>query len=251
MEFASYPSLRGRPVFITGGATGIGADIVRAFHGQGARVGFVDIQDEPAAALNASCGGDLWYSHCDVTDAPSLQKAIGDCSNDIGAITVLVNNAANDTRIKINDITPEIWDQSFDVNLRPHFFAAQAVRPGMASAGGGAILNLSSITWRHGPAELAAYASAKAGVVALTKSLGRAFGDDNIRVNAIEPGAVMTDRQRELWFKSQAQVDAIVERQSLKRVLLGEEIARMALFLASDDAGMITKQSFIVDAGIQ
>lgn len=251
MNFATYPSLRDQSVFVTGGATAIGADIVRAFHAQGARVGFVDIQDDAANALNAECGETLWYRNCDVTDVPSLRAAIADCAKAIGAITVLVNNAANDTRIQVDDITPEAWDHCLDINLRPHFFAAQAVRPGMVKARRGAIVNLSSIAWHYGPADIAPYVSAKAGIVGLTNALARAFGPDDIRVNAIEPGAVITDRQRALWFKTQAQVDAIVERQALKRVLLGDEIARMALFLASDDAGMITKQTFRVDAGLR
>lgn len=250
MNFASYPSLRGKHVFITGGASGIGADIVRAFHGQGARVSFIDLQDEVAAALNAECDGALWYRHCDVTDIAALQAAVAESAREQGDVTVLINNAADDTRMQIASITPEVWDSSMAVNLRPHFFAAQAVRTGMQAAGGGAIINLSSIAWHYGPPDLAPYASAKAAIIGLTYSLAKAFGDDNIRVNAIEPGAVMTDRQRELWYPTDAAVDEIVGRQAIKRVLLGDEIARMALFLASDDARMISKQSFRVDAGI-
>ena len=250
MTFGTYPSLIGQTVFVTGGATGIGADIVRAFCGQGAKVGFIDVQDAPARALRVECENAVWYRNCDVTDITALRSSLDDCADTIGNITVLVNNAANDTRIRIDDVTPETWDASLDVNLRPHFFAAQAVRPGMAAAGGGAIINLSSISWHYGPGDMAPYASAKAAIIGLTKSLARAFGDDNIRVNAIEPGAVMTERQRALWYKTDAEVDAMVARQALKRVLLGDEIARMALFLASSDARMITKQAFRVDGGI-
>lgn len=242
--------MNGQAVFVTGGATGIGADIVRAFCGQGAKVGFVDVQDEPAKALCAEYENARWYGNCDITEVSALQSALEDCAASIGQITVLVNNAANDTRVQIDDVTPETWDASLNVNLRPHFFATQAVRSGMAAAGGGAIINLSSISWHYGPGDMAPYTSAKAAIIGLTKSLAQAFGDDNIRVNAIEPGAVMTERQRALWYKTDAEVDAIVTRQALKNVLLGDEIARMALFLASSDARMITKQTFRVDGGI-
>lgn len=251
MSFAVYPSLRGRIVLVTGGASGIGADIVRAFHGQGARVGFVDIQDGAAERLNAECDGGLVYRHCDVTDIPAFQAAIVEISAALGPVTVLVNNAANDTREQVEDVSVEDWDLSQSINLRPQFFAAQAVRAGMAAAGGGTIINFSSIAWHGGPPQLTSYATAKAGVIGLTRSLARAFGGDNIRVNAIEPGAVMTDRQRELWYRTEEEVEYIVERQSIARVLSGDEIARAVLFLASDDARMITKQTLVVDAGIR
>ena len=250
MNFAAYPSLRGMPVLITGGASGIGADMVRAFHGQGARVAFLDIQDQAAQDLIADTDGAPIYRHADVTDIPALQAAIADIACEIGPLRTLVNNAANDKREAVADITPEDWDRAQAINLRPHFFAAQAVRPGMAAAGGGTIINLSSVAWRLGSGDIAPYVTAKAGILGLTRSLATALGPDNIRVNAIEPGAVMTERQRALWFKTEAKVQAMVDRQSLKRVLTGDEIARTALFLASDDARMITKQTFIVDAGL-
>lgn len=250
MSFATYPSLNGKSVLVTGGASGIGADIVRAFHGQGARVGFVDILDDAANNLNVECGGALTYRHCDITNIPNFQTTIAQIVAEIGPITVLVNNAANDRREEIAEISVEDWDRAQDVNLRPQFFAAQAVRPGMAAVGGGSIVNFSSIAWRGGAAKMTPYVTAKAGVIGLTKSLASAFGDDNIRVNAIEPGAVITERQRDLWFKSDAAVDAMVSRQALGRILDGTEIARAVLFLASDDARMITKQTLVVDAGI-
>jgi NAD(P)-dependent dehydrogenase (short-subunit alcohol dehydrogenase family) len=164
---------------------------------------------------------------------------------------VLVNNAANDQRHKIDDVSVEFWDHTQNVNLRHHFFAAQAVRAHMRELGGGSIINISSTAWRFGAAEMAAYAAAKAAVLGLTRALARAFGPDNIRVNAIEPGAVMTERQRQLWYKTEESVEAMVARQLIRRVLLGEEIARMILFLAADDSRMITKQSFVVDAGLR
>ena len=255
MSFAHYPSLAGRVAFVTGGATGIGADIVEALAAQGARVAFADVQREAAEALAQRIAArgqpEPLVLTCDVTDIAALQGAIAQTREAIGPIGVLVNNAANDQRHKVDDVTPDFWDHTQNVNLRHHFFAAQAVRPHMRELGGGSIVNMSSTAWRFGAAEMAAYATAKAAVLGLTRALARAFGPDNIRVNAIEPGAVMTQRQRDLWYTSEEQVATMVERQLLRRVLLGEEIARAILFLAADDSRMITKQSFIVDAGLR
>lgn len=249
MNSARYPSLEDMPVLVTGGATGIGANIVRAFHEQGARVAFIDVQDQPSNALTRELPGAV-YRHSDVTDIPALQDAIAELAQEIGTIRVLVNNAANDKREAVEDVSVADWDVAQATNLRPQFFAAQAVRPGMAAAGGGAIINFSSIAWRLGHGDMTPYTTAKAAVLGLTNALADAFGNDNIRVNAIEPGAVMTARQRELWFKTQEEVDAVVARQLIKRVLCGEDIARMVLFLASDEAQMITKQSFAVNGGL-
>lgn len=251
MQFASYPSLRDKVVLVTGGASGIGADIVRAFDGQGARVGFVDILDGDAAALNDACGGRLVYRRCDITDIPALQAAIAEIAAEIGAITVLVNNAANDKREAVDEVSVEDWDTAQAINLRPQFFAAQAVRAGMKAAGGGAIINFSSVAWEFGAPNMTPYVTAKAATIGLTRSLATAFGDDNIRVNAIEPGAVITPRQRKLWFRTEASIAEVVSKQALKQVLLGDEIARTVLFLASADARMITKQTIVVDAGIR
>ena len=253
MTFATYPSLAGRVIFVSGGATGIGADIVRAFASNQARVAFVDLQrpeGERIAAAVKGEGGTALFLRCDVTDVKALQAAIAEARAKLGSIAVLVNNAANDERHAIPDVTADSWDHAQNVNLRHHFFAAQAVHPQMRELGFGSIINLSSIAWR-GAAEMPAYGAAKAGVLGLTHSLARAFGSDNIRVNAIEPGAVMTDRQRRLWYKTPESVDAIVQCQSIKTALIGEDIARMALFLAADDSRMITKQSITVDAGLR
>lgn len=233
---------------MTGGASGIGADIVRAFAANDARVAFVDIQDEVGKALATEVGGT--FIQCDIADIGALKAAIEKVRTELGPIGVLVNNAANDERHKIDDVTVDYWDNAQNVNLRPHFFAAQAIRPQMRELGGGAIVNFSSISWRGGGAGMIAYSTAKAAVVGLTKALARGFGDDNIRVNAIEPGAVITERQRQLWYKTEAEVQSIVQHQAIKRVLLGEEIARLALFLAADDSAMLTKQSIILDAGL-
>jgi NAD(P)-dependent dehydrogenase (short-subunit alcohol dehydrogenase family) len=255
VTFANYPSLAGRVVFVTGGATGIGADIVGAFAAQKAKVAFCDLQRDTGAALAREIGArgdpEPFVLQADVTDIAALQGAIAAAREKLGPIAVLVNNAANDQRHKVDEVSVEFWDHTQNVNLRHHFFAAQAVRADMKTLGGGSIINMSSTAWRFGAAEMAAYATAKAGVLGLTRALARAFGPDNIRVNAIEPGAVMTERQRQLWYKTEASVQAMVERQLLHRVLGGDEIARMILFLAADDSRMITKQSFTVDAGIR
>jgi NAD(P)-dependent dehydrogenase (short-subunit alcohol dehydrogenase family) len=252
MTSAIYPSLKERLVLITGGASGIGADMVRAFAAQGARVAFIDIQDHAAAELAATCDGHRpLYRHCDITDIAALQATIGEIVAEHGPVCVLVNNAANDKREPVAGVSPDDWDLAQNINLRPHFFAAQAVHPGMKALGGGSIINFSSIAWRIGTDEMTPYATAKAAIVGLTRALGRAFGPDNIRVNAIEPGAVMTERQRQLWYPTEESVSAMVERQVIRKVLLGPDIARAALFLASDDSNMITRQSIIVDAGMR
>ncbi|ESY56994.1 MULTISPECIES: SDR family oxidoreductase [unclassified Mesorhizobium] len=255
MSFATYPSLSERVVLITGGASGIGADTVRAFAANGARVAFLDLQQEAGEALArelaAAAAHAPLFLRCDVTDIPALQSAIGTVRDRLGPVAVLVNNAADDNRQPVADVTQATWDHAQDVNLRHHFFAAQAVHPHMKEVGFGSIVNFSSIAWRFGASEMAPYAAAKAAVVGLTFALARAFGPDNIRVNAIEPGAVITNRQRELWYKTQGSVDQVVQRQVIRKVLLGEEIARTVLFLAADDSRMITKQSITVDAGLR
>jgi NAD(P)-dependent dehydrogenase (short-subunit alcohol dehydrogenase family) len=248
MTFATYPSLEGRTVFVTGGASGIGADLVRAFAAQDARVAFIDIQEDAGHALAEETAA-LFLS-ADVTDIEALRASIAQTRETLGPIGVLINNAANDERHAIADVTPEYWNKALAVNLHHHFFAAQAVHPQMLELGSGSIINFSSIAWRAGGDGMVAYTSAKAAITGLTLSLARAFGRDNIRVNAIEPGAVITERQRQLWYTTEASVNAMVERQLIRRVLLGEEIARAALFLASDDSRMITKQSLTVDAGL-
>jgi NAD(P)-dependent dehydrogenase (short-subunit alcohol dehydrogenase family) len=255
VAFATYPSLRDRVTLITGGASGIGAEIVRQFAHNGARVVFVDIQDEPAAALVAELASRSAHAPrfelCDLTDIEALRRVIAQVQDDLGPITTLINNAGNDTRHQSDEVTPEYWDRTLALNLDHQFFACQAVRPQMQAAGGGAIVNLSSIVWMGGgAANLVAYSAAKAAIVGMTNSLAREYGADGIRVTAIAPGAVITQRQLDLWH-SASDVEAFVARQCLRERLLPVDIARMALFLAADDSRMITKQCFVVDAGLR
>jgi NAD(P)-dependent dehydrogenase (short-subunit alcohol dehydrogenase family) len=250
VTYANYPSLKDKTVFISGGASGIGESIVRHFVEQGAKVGFIDIVDEAAKALIADIGSKakIHYEHCDVTDIAALKGAIDKVRKALGPITILVNNAAHDQRHKIDDVTPEFWDNRIAVNVRHQFFAAQAIYPDMKAAGGGAIINYSSSAWLTGAVELAAYSTAKAGVLGLTKSLARDLGPYNIRVNAIIPGWIMTQRQLDLWLTPEAEKN-LMARQCLKHKLQPADCARMTLFLASDDASGLTSQSFVVDGG--
>jgi len=252
MSFARYPSLADRVAFVTGGGSGIGAAIVQALAKQGARVAFVDILEDASRSLIQQLSDvdhQPLFIQCDLTDIGALRQAIQRVYQELGPIGILVNNAASDERHEVDKVTPDYWDSAMDVNLRHQFFAAQAVRPHMQELGSGTIINFSSIVWVFGGAAFVAYATAKAGVVGLTNSLAREFGADDIRVNAIAPGAVVTERQLRLWYTEQ-QADELANRQAIKRRLLPEEIARTVLFLASDDSRMITKQCITVDAGL-
>ena len=247
---ARYPDLAGRGVFVSGGASGIGAAFVAVFAAQGCRVAFVDIADESGAALANRLGSSgILYMHCDVRDIGALQAAIGEAGDVLGPIRVLINNAARDDRHAFADVTPAYWDESLAVNLRHHFFAAQAVAPAMAAAGGGSIINLGSVSWMRGVSQLPAYTTSKAGINGLTRTLARELGPHNIRVNSIVPGAIVTERQRALWLSPEKE-RAFLEQQCLKFRLSEEDVARAALFLASDEARGITGQNLIVDAGL-
>jgi D-xylose 1-dehydrogenase len=247
---ARYPSLVDRAVFITGGGSGIGAAMVEAFVAQGAKVAFVDILEEESQALVGRLDGKPLFLRCDLTDLSRLKAALAETREKLGPIKALVNNAANDWRHDANDVTEEFWDRTLSLNLKHQFFAAQEARRQMRDAGGGSIINFSSIAWMGGAPRLSIYATAKAGVIGMTNSLAREFGADNVRVNAIAPGAVITERQRKLWI-SEDDLKAIVARQCLHRALLADEIAKTALFLASDDSAMITKQCLVVDGGLR
>lgn len=246
MAGATYPSLKDRVVFVTGGASGIGESFVEQFAAQGATVAFVDLQDEAGQALANRTGG--WFRRCDVTDPAALQAAIKAAAETLGPITVLINNVANDTRHPATDLTPEGWRKALAVNLDPAFIASVAVYPMMKAAGGGSIVNISSINAILGPADLADYVAAKGAINSLSKGLAREWGADRVRVNALSPGWVVTERQLALWLTPQAE-DEWSKLVALKDRLLPEDIARAALFLASDESRMMTGQNLIIDAG--
>ena len=247
----SYSDLRDRPVLITGGASGIGESIVRHFAAQGSRVGFLDILDGPGEALAKELregGGTVQYQHADLTDIAALRSGIDALRQALGPFTALINNAAHDERHKTEDVTPEYWDGRIAVNLRHQFFAAQAVLADMKAAGGGSIVNFGSVSWMIGQGGMAAYTASKSAVLGLTRSLARDFGPDNIRVNAIAPGWIMTERQKTHWVTEEGKKE-IMQRQCLKRELVPDDIARVALFFASDQSGACTNQQYIVDGG--
>ena len=251
-QFAQYPSLRDAVVLITGGASGIGAAIVEQFALQGARVAFLDVADESAAKLvndvDSRCSYPLLFLRCDLTDIAALRAAVAQVEKQMGPMRVLVNNAASDDRHNFAEVTPEYWDERMAVNLRHQFFATQAVVPGMRAAGGGSVINLSSIAWMIPSTGLPAYVTAKAGIFGLTRTLARELGPANIRVNCVLPGAIMTERQRRLWM-TRDYLAEVMERQSLKRQLVPEDVGRLVLFLASDDSSAITGQGYVIDAG--
>lgn len=246
---ARYPDLAGRTVFVSGGGSGIGAAFVRAFAAQEAKIAFVDIDDEPSEALAAELGATVRYRRCDVRDIEALQREIAAAGRDVGPVRVLVNNAARDDRHAFADVTPDYWDERMAVNLRHQFFAAQAAAKQMIAAGGGVILNLGSVSWMRGRPELAAYTTAKAGIMGLTRSLARELGVHGIRVNSIVPGAVVTARQRAMHVSPQKERQ-LIDEQCLKFRVSEEDVARTALFLASEEARAITGQSVVVDAGL-
>jgi NAD(P)-dependent dehydrogenase (short-subunit alcohol dehydrogenase family) len=247
-DFATYPSLKGRTAFITGGASGIGASFVESFHAQGCKVGFVDLQEDAGQALAKRLGEGGWFRRCDVTDPAALEGAIRDAAAALGPVTVLINNVANDTREAAAEITPGKWRKGLAVNLDPTIFAATTAYPMMKAAGGGSIVNVSSINALLGPGDLPTYSAAKGAINALTKSLARAWGPDRIRVNALSPGWVITPRQLELWLTPEAEAEWS-KLVALKDRIMPDDIARAALFLASDDSRMMTGQNMVVDAG--
>lgn len=246
-----YASLIGRAVFISGGASGIGEAMVRAFAAQSARVAFVDIADAAGEALAAELAGQgrhVWFSHADITDVEVYKSTIVALAREAGAFRVLINNAANDERHRLEDMTSASFDARVAVNLKHQLFAIQAVAPGMAAAGGGSIINLGSTSWMVPVGGFPVYAACKAAIHGLTRTLARDLGKQNIRVNTLVPGWVMTKRQIDLWVDEAAE-RLIDESQCLAGRVMPDDIARMAMFLASDDARMISAQAFIVDGG--
>ena len=248
MRFATYPSLSGTPVFITGGASGIGAVMVRAFAGQGARVGFVDIDRAAGEALAREIGGDVRFETCDLKDIDALKAAFVRLKAAIGPAGVLINNAARDDRHGWADVTPDYYDERIATNLRHMFFAIQAVAPDMIAAGGGSIVNFGSNSWWEAGGGMPVYTTSKAAVHGMTRSFARDLGPHRIRVNTIVPGWVMTERQKQLWVTPEA-MERHLNRQCLSDPIEPVYLARMALFLASDDAAMCTANNYMVEAG--
>lgn len=245
---ATYPDLAGRGVFVSGGATGIGSDIVRAFHAQGSRVLFTDIDGDAGVALAAELGDGATFRVGDVTDLADLAASIA-AAEALAPLQVLVNNAANDTRHDWEDITPESWDRSVAVNLRHQLFASQAAARLMIPRGTGSIITFGSVAPRMGIRDLTVYNTCKAAARGLTRSLARELGDHGIRVNSIIPGAILTPRQLKLWIGPEEEAKILAE-QCLHRRLVGADIAQMALFLGSDVSSACTSQDFIVDGGL-
>lgn len=251
-RYATYPSLKDRRVLITGGATGIGEAFVTGFAQQGAKVAFLDIQDDAAAGLSVRIASDGYaaplYRHCDMTDLNAVRESVASAVESLGGLDILINNAANDKRHTIEGVTPELWDSLMAVNLRHQFFVTQAALPALKQSGAGSIIHMSSIAWVIPSVGLPVYVTAKAGIVGLAKSLAHELGKDNIRVNAILPGAIVTEKQRKLVLTPEYSAE-ILANQALKRHLVPDEVVRLALFLAADDSSGITGQSHIVDGG--
>lgn len=244
---AVYPSLKGKRILITGGGSGIGAGIVEGFARQGADVTFFDIAEEESRALVTGLGGALRFEPVNLTDIKTTQATIARLIEEGGAFDVLVNNAANDDRHPVEQVTEEYWDNRLNVNLKHHFFCAQAVIPAMKKKGGGAIVNLGSISWHLGLPDLPIYQTAKAAIEGLTRALARDLGPDGIRVTCVVPGNVRTPRQLK-WYTPEGEAE-IVDAQCLKGRLAPEDVAAMVLFLASDDAKLVTGHEYFVDAG--
>ena len=250
-SFAQYPSLRGKVVFITGGASGIGAEMVRAFVEQGAHVGFVDMDEPGGSALRDELAADratIAFEVCDLRDIDALRQAFANLKGALGPADVLVNNAARDDRHNWQDVTAVYYDERIATNLRHMFFAIQAVAPDMIAAGGGSIINFGSNSWWEAGGGFPVYATAKSAVHGMTRTLARDLGGHRIRVNTIVPGWVMTERQKSLWVTPEA-IEAHRARQCLPDLVEPVYLARMALFLASDDAAMCTANNYMVEAG--
>jgi len=248
MTHAVYPSLANKTVVITGGGSGIGEVMVEGFARQKARVFFLDVAKDESQALAARLGNGVKFLHCDITDVGAMQKALAGIEAEAGPVSVLVNNAANDDRHKLEDVTPAYWEQRIAVNLKHQFFAVQAVVPGMRKAGGGSIINLGSVSWHAAIPDLSVYETSKAGIEGLTRALARELGEANIRVNCVVPGAIRTPRQMKLWHTPEEEAK-ILAQQCLKARVDPIHVTAMVLFLASDDARMCTAHNYWVDGG--
>jgi len=251
-SMATYPSLANKTVLITGGASGIGASIVQAFAHQGSRTAFVDISEkagsELADRLSKETSATIWFGACDLRDRDALTATIASAREALGQITVLINNAGQDDRHDTEGVTPDYWRERLASNLDHHFFASQAVVGDMVAAESGSIVSISSIGWIVRTERQVAYLTAKAGVIGLVRSLAGEYGQHGVRANAVLPGSILTERQKRLWLTPDYEAE-VLSRQCLKRHITPEEVARLVLFLASDDSSAITAQSHIIDAG--
>jgi NAD(P)-dependent dehydrogenase (short-subunit alcohol dehydrogenase family) len=250
-RYCTFHDLAGKSVFITGGGSGIGAALTAGFLEQGAKVAFVDLLEssEFVDEMAELYDGRPRFIQCDVTDIEALKRAMAEAADELGPTTVLVNNAANDARHSLAELDVEMWDANLAVNLRPQVFAAQAAAPGMKAAGGGSIINFSSISYMMGNSGYPAYLAAKAGITGLTRGLARELGGDHIRVNAVMPGWVLTERQMELWGDPE-KLAAHLARQCLPEHMVARDIVDGVLFLASDASRMMTGQGLVIDGGV-
>lgn len=251
MRDVSYPDLEGASVFITGGGSGIGAALTEGFLRQGAKVAFVQRSDASGfvAEMTEKTGNTPLFLPCDITDVARLRACVDEAAAAHGPVTVLVNNAANDKRHTAEEVTEEFWDWSQAINLKSYFFACQAVAPGMRAAGGGSIINTTSISYMMGNAGYPAYTTANSGINGMTRSLAREYGPDNIRVNALAPGWVLTEKQLQMWTTPEALAEHM-HRMCLKRHLAPEDIVGPMLFLASRTSGAMTGQALVIDGGV-
>lgn len=245
----TYRSLNNKRVIISGGGSGIGAELVKAFVAQGARVAFLDIDEDAGQELVATLGEQVRFYTCDIRDIARLQTVITDIEVDQGPTHILINNAGLDDRHAIEDITPDYWDNCQAINLRHHVFATQAVLPAMKAAGGGVVINLGSISWMRGRPGMVGYTAAKAAINGLTRTLAQELGEHGIRVNSLVPGAILTPRQERLWLTPEVN-QRFLDQQALKFRLHADDVARLALFLGSEESRGCTGQNFIVDAGL-
>lgn len=247
-RFAIYPSLREKNILVTGGASGIGKEIVKAFADQKAKVAFLDLDAAKGQKLSSKLGDNVFFEECDLKNIKSLKETIHKIRSEIGPFDILVNNAAHDDRHDWTDITEEYWDERFATNLRHHFFTIQSVAKDMIQKGGGSIINIGSNSWWEAVGNFPAYATAKSAVHGLTRTLARDLGKHRIRVNTVVPGWIMTERQKDLWVTPEG-LENQMKRQCLPDLIEPVYVARMVLFLASDDAVMCTANNYMVEAG--
>ena len=251
-EIAKYPSLEDKVVIITGGASGIGVSIVEQFLQQGSKVAFLDKEKDLGENIAEKFNNYKYtplFKHCDLTNIDNLKKVISEIRDELGLISILVNNAANDERHSIESVTEKFWDDRMNVNLKHYFFAIQSVCKDMEKIGDGKIVNIGSFSWMLGQGNMPAYTTAKSAVMGLTRTIARDLGKFNIRVNCVVPGWIITERQKKLWLTPEAEKEQL-ERQCIKRMLVPEDIAKAVLFFASDQSSGCTAQNYVIDGGV-